>query len=327
LFIFIIPLEINSIKKVEMLFKLFLAGTVVLSIALFFAMFTGVSYPRGFGSFDYYYIALSFMMLLAVLYSGYVKNTIKYEPILALFAGALVVSQVRAVWMGLLLSIFFLFFMTVCSPIARNISMRLIKRAIVFAIVSGALVAIVSPTLFFAVKEEVLSTAFASSESTASENNARWRLYVWKDIINETLQKPLLGWGFGKYFVPPTIKELGWGGSWREPQDGDPDAKGFQDPHNSFLSIFHSTGLIGLILIVTLILKFVFTAANSLVNIRDDKIKVYTLGLLMCIVCILGTSFFMVVLEGPYLGTFLWICMGMIISLNRIYYKGIAAKK
>jgi hypothetical protein len=66
--------------------------------------------------------------------------------------------------------------------------------------------------------------------------------------------------------------------------------------------------------------KFLVTSANSMIKIHDEKIRAYILGLLMCIACILGTSFFMVVLEGPYMGIFIWVCMGMVIALNKIYF-------
>lgn len=65
----------------------------------------------------------------------------------------------------------------------------------------------INPTIL----NEIESAIFFNIKSDRYAQNIKWRLYVWKDIINETLKKPFLGWGFGKKFVPPTIVELGWG--------------------------------------------------------------------------------------------------------------------
>lgn len=103
------------------------------------------------------------------------------------------------------------------------------------------------------------------------------------------------------------------GGSWRE------EDKGWQDPHNSFLSIFHRTGFLGLIVFIWIIIKFIFRYLKYSHAVENEKIRMLIYASLTSIVYILGTSFFMVILEGPYLGIPLWFLMGMVVSLEAIY--------
>ena len=313
LFLFIIPLELNTIKKIETVLEMYLIATIVVLVG----PYVKINF-FGLARFNYFYIALSFLMLVSLIYSGAIKKKIIYEILIGLFAIELVLSQVRAIWMGILAAILFVTVLSNHFAIALKIFSNIFKRAIAFIVIFLSLFSVINNDVIIEIGQEVLSIVMASKEHDDSSNNAKWRLYVWKDIIEETAEKPVFGWGFGKKFVPKTIAKLGWGGSWRDPSAGNPEAKGIQDPHNSFLSILHRTGVVGLVVMVSLFIKFIVTMANGLLRIRDNKIKSYIFGLLLCIICILFTSSFMVVLEGPYMGILLWIGMGIIVSLNRI---------
>lgn len=148
--------------------------------------------------------------------------------------------------------------------------------------------------------------------------NTRWRLLCWSDIINESLQKPIFGWGLGKKFIPETIKKLGWGGSWMEEAKFSKDKTGFQDPHNSYLSIFHRTGFIGVFVFFWLMISFIIVSIShikgSLVEANSNAI----ISFLLIFIFVSAISVFMVVLEGPFLGIFFWIAMGFVESIIHI---------
>jgi len=316
IFYFLIPMIFNSMKRIEQLMRAFFICTLIVSLPSLF----GLHY-KAFAQFSYYYISLT--VLMSLFYITLVKdNTNKFlwGLIICLQLSVVITDRVRAAWLGMFASGIFVFYLLV----KNYLSLRLFKRIAGLTFFGGLLIflviALVKPNLVTHLFNEVLSTFLVSAnqedvESQTSIKNAQWRLYVWKDIIEETLQKPFLGWGFGKKFVPSTIKALGWGGSWMEAD------KGWQDPHNSFLSIFHRTGIVGLLAFLVIMKKFVSRTLKVVKQIQDKKIKTYIFALLVCIIFILGTSFFMVVLEGPFLGSFLWICMGLIVSLENIYRK------
>jgi hypothetical protein len=56
-------------------------------------------------------------------------------------------------------------------------------------------------------------------------------------------------------------------------------------------------------------------------TLKSKSLKAYLAALILCFVFLLGTSTFMVVLEGPQLGSFLWIIMGLIISIRMVDQK------
>jgi O-antigen ligase len=150
--------------------------------------------------------------------------------------------------------------------------------------------------------------------------NNRWRILCWKDIIEESLQKPALGWGFGRKFIPPSIAKLGWGGSWRSINYGG-NQMGFQDPHNSYLSVLHRTGLIGLGVFIFLMLYFVYKTIRFIMSSADNTNAFMVIASLLIFIFINILSLFMVVLEGPFLGIFCWLAMGFVEAIMNIEKK------
>jgi len=130
-------------------------------------------------------------------------------------------------------------------------------------------------------------------------------------MLREISKKPLFGWGFGKPFFSLTIEGLGWYSG---------EKMGWIDPHNSHLNIVYKTGIVGFSVFLLIIMRFFGRTMRLLRRIRrDDKIKLYIMGLLACCVYVLILALFVVVLEGPHLGAFLWIAMGLILALENIY--------
>jgi len=143
-----------------------------------------------------------------------------------------------------------------------------------------------------------------------SGNNAKWRIILWKDIIQKSMKKPILGYGFGMLYNNETLKNMGW--------EYGADV-GFLDPHNSYLSILYRTGIVGLLIFLLFIVSFFIKMIKFLRSCQDLAISAYMISVLSTIIFILVISFFMVVLEGPFLGIFLWVFIGLALSLTNIY--------
>jgi len=56
-------------------------------------------------------------------------------------------------------------------------------------------------------------------------------------------------------------------------------------------------------------------------NCLDERIKIIIAGLASCIIYILVLGLLEVVLEVPYMGSFLWIIMGFIMVIINYYNK------
>jgi uncharacterized protein (DUF983 family) len=77
-------------------------------------------------------------------------------------------------------------------------------------------------------------------------------------------------------------------------------------------------GMIGFGIFFFLILTFYLIAIRAYKSMNPGKFKAYLLALMSCHVCISIYAFFNVVLEGPYMGIFFWIIMGLTVALINI---------
>ena len=138
------------------------------------------------------------------------------------------------------------------------------------------------------------------------EPNSLHRMAMWSEVLDRTTEKPLWGEGFG----PPFSMFFG---------------SRFYDysenrllPHNSFVWILNRMGMIGFGIFFFLILTFYLIAIRAYKSMNPGKFKAYLLALMSCHVCISIYAFFNVVLEGPYMGIFFWIIMGLTVALINI---------
>ena len=314
IFYYLTPLLFNSWNSLKNFFNMLFVIYLILPII----MLLGFANEK-LGFFAYFYCTI--FIIFELFYMRFVTKQIRWLFWIAIIGqlAIFIFAKARAAWMGAFFAGVFVLYLVRVRMLSGKFLLKIVSNFFIIFYFLFIMILVFKPSLVEDIIIEA-STVFMislddSSKSELSIANARWRLYVWKDIINETLEKPLLGWGFGKKFIPPTIKELGWGGSWHDPE------KGFQDPHNSFLSIFHRTGFLGFGVFMLIILKFISRTLKVVKTITDERIKMLMLASLISIIYVLGVSFFMVVLEVPYLGISLWFLMGLILSLEIIYKK------
>ncbi len=314
IFYFLIPVLFRNLRRIELLFKAIFVACIVVPMAALLKMDFMINSYGGLGHYSYFYLSLA--VIFESVYFAHLKKTIyKVLLILIILSQLLVIliTQVRAAWIALFVSLLFLLCL---SPKMRR-SRRRIGRILLYAALGGLIllisVALVNPVLFSEIRTEITSSLFFYRVQTVSANNVWWRLFIWRDMLGELSRKPLFGWGFGKPFRSPTLEALGWEHGGRE---------GWIDPHNSHLNIAYKTGIIGFAIFLLIMVGFFRRTMSFLRHIRqNDKIELYVVALLTCVVYILTIALFLVVLEGPYMGSFLWICMGLIVALENIYRK------
>ena len=310
-FYFLVPIILDNLKKIRIYFSVVIICTSLLALSRLF----GIKI-QGLGSFYYYYVSLSLIFLL--FYPLFIK-----KPFLKFFSYLLflmhlvivILLQVRAAWMGILLGILFIVYMFFKMPVMRkDLKKLLISGMVGFLILTIILpvVLIFYPSSIEDIKNEFMSIYRFRDMTTVSAANARWRLMAWSGYVNRSLEKPLLGHGFGKAFIPKTLEEISW---------SPPKGEDWVDPHNSYLSILFRTGIIGLIIFLIIILRFFKLSIIFITECENEEIRIYVASLLTIIIFILGISFFDVVLERPFFGVFLWINMGLVISLIKIKNK------
>ena len=314
IFYFLIPILFKDLRRIELLFKVVFVACIIIPIAALLKTDFMINIYGGLGHYSYFYLSLA-VIFESVYLARLKKGIYKVLLILIIFLQllAILMSGTRAAWIALCVSLLFL----LCLSPRMGKSKRRMRTIFFYGVLGGIIllifVALVNPLLFNEIKTEVASTLFFYRMQTVSASNVWWRLFIWRDMLGELFRKPLFGWGFGKPFRSPTLEALGWEHGARE---------GWIDPHNSHLNIAYKTGIIGFAIFLLIMVGFFRRTMSFLRHIRqNDKIELYVVALLTCVVYILTIALFLVVLEGPYMGSFLWICMGLIVALENIYRK------
>ena len=311
IFSFLVPAIFINIKQ----FKIF---SIVSIFIIFFNSIIYITVSNSiFGGFAYYYQGLFLFIIINSLI--FLKNKLA-NTILILIAAIIIYEiidmKVRAAWIAFLIAILFnlvlliIFRKKLVIKKSFYLKISLIVILTILLIVSLAQVKTDLKTKSTGYSDEFKSIYDFNNIDSSSANNTTWRLIIWKDIIKKSMQKPILGYGFGMLYNNETLKDMGW-------QYG--EDVGFLDPHNSYLSILYRTGIAGLLIFLLFIISFFIKMIRFLRDCRDLAISVYMISILSAVIFILVISFFMVVLEGPFLGIFLWIFIGLALSLTNIY--------
>lgn len=311
-FYFLMPVLFNNLKRIELLFKLFFITTIAVPVAILLRIRPSLNIYGALGSFNYVYLSLA-VIVESFYFASLKKRVYKILLLLIIFLQLLVIltGKIRGGWIALAVSI--LFFLYLSSRMGK---LKAGMRKFFVLVVAGGIALVIltastKPVLFSEIKTEALSLVFFSGMQNKPANNVLWRLVVWRDMLKELSEKPLFGWGFGRPFLSRTAKSLGWTYGEKE---------GWIDPHNSHLNIAYKTGIIGYLVFLLIMVRFFKRIIRFLLHTREDnKSKLYIAALLTCSVYVLVLSFFEVVLEGPFMGSFLWISMGLIVALENIY--------
>lgn len=161
-------------------------------------------------------------------------------------------------------------------------------------------------SMVIGIQDEAMSIFHFTQGASASQNNVRWRLMAWHDLLHEWLQEPFFGVGFGKPFMSPSILRAGWGH----------DPSGI-DPHNSLLAILYRMGPFALMGFLWFIMVVGKQAMRLVAEEPEDSLQLLTVVVAASVVSVLGNSLFAVVLEGPYMGAFFWLGAGALVALGK----------
>ena len=149
-------------------------------------------------------------------------------------------------------------------------------------------------------------TRALSTLTPEQDPNSAHRITMWGQILDRTARQPMLGEGFGPAF------SAFFGGRFYDYSERR------LHPHNSFLWILNRMGIIGFGVFSFLILKFYSSGIKAYRRMNAGKSKAYLLALLSSHFCISIFAFFNVVLEGPSMGIFFWIIMGLTMALIKM---------
>ena len=157
---------------------------------------------------------------------------------------------------------------------------------------------------------------------SGSGTNSQWRLAIWHYMLKQTVHHPVLGVGFGR----PTA--FFWHGNVYDARAGNAaDQQDVTGPHNSFVNLLFRMGLLGFLALLALV---AFGAFRVLRALRSKQLVPLDRALLIAtaasFIAVVVTASFSVALEGPYMGIFFWIFLGLLLVYPRVL-PGAAARR
>jgi hypothetical protein len=324
---FLIFNEISSLLKIKIIFLLFFTTVNLIAIYLFFNRFyinllelIGFRYI-GIAGERYFYISL--LLIIEIVYLVYLRRSVFTVVLIASISILFFITiayGVRSNWVSIFIAIIFIWiFLGVIPGLKREL------RNFIFLILSFTGIAVVVGILIYFKIIEIPSDLYKSLKgeflslfniyiraNTTPTVNTGWRMITWNEMFNEIKSSPVFGFGLGKKFISTQTLILGWTTGLME---------GWVEAHNVFLSFLYRSGFLGLGAFLIIIFSFFIRIFKFLRRCLDEKIKIIIIALVCCIIYILISSLFGVVLEVPYFGVFMWVFMGMVMALITYYEK------
>ncbi len=214
----------------------------------------------------------------------------------------LLLTQTRASWLGLFVSLIFIFVMLLRSRGAIHHA-RKRKMAILTII----------PLIIFLLAFSFCNIGRKSRKKIASAFNLHTgstalRLTVWKDTLRMVKENPVLGVGLGNYNIHYPLyqskallsKEIR-----------------IDHTHNDYLQLAAETGIVGLFLF----LWFLFSIGKSCVHLlkkeKEENTYLIILGITGGLIAVLVNAFFAFPLQNPSVLLNFWLFIGLIGILSR----------
>ncbi len=244
-----------------------------------------------------------FIVIFCVSFYSLVKKR-KFLTILLLFVSftLIILFKVRTAWIATLLAILFL------TIVLKRQTIRIFLRVLPVALIGVLL--ILSTAKITTLQDLILEARglLDWNAITAPAANVRWRLIVWKQMLQYGFEFPFIGHGFG---VQPDFLIGQEVVKWSRGAIGLPT----HTPHNHILTIFFKMGFIGVFLFLYVNLRIFFYGFRYVKRCKSEFNKSFLIACLGSFVCWHTTAFFFDAIESPTTNIFLWIILGLILSV------------
>ena len=328
LFYFIVFYLFSEMKKINYFIITILVCSNLL-IIVFIARYIGLT-TKLFGNLAQhmlgggYYFPIAILLILEISLIDVVRNRfLKVLIFLDIFALIIlsIFEDVRGNWLAIAIAIIISF---IFSRKKKKFLINILIIVLVLVIIGTIGILFFSGFLENTMKfgntiNEIKSlktffTGDIGDTQSVEEANANWRTIAWKGYFGEILKRPIIGWGFGRKFLPSETFDMGWNTGL---------ADNYVPTHNYLLSFLYMSGVIGLLIFCFIIIKFFIVNIKFLKNTGLTNERYIVSAFLSCIVYILVLGLMEVVLEIPYQGVLLWVFF----AFNILIIKGFNGKK
>lgn len=137
--------------------------------------------------------------------------------------------------------------------------------------------------------------------------NMRWRLAFWRYMLHRSARHPVAGVGFG---MPA---DFVWRGVHYDARRDESDVNDVTPPHNSFVNLIFRTGLLGGIPFFVLLGIAITRLGRALrsASTPEERRRLVSLAAIGAFIVVVAG--FNGVLEGPFMGIFYWVVLGLLL--------------
>ncbi len=308
---YLITIEVfGQFEKIFVLFRMLCVSAVVLLIlGILFCL------PINLSSTYLQYtknININFLygLVLIFLFAFYTMMGSKRKWASLFFLAILfmvVYMQARTTWVSLTIAFFFLAIM-----MRRRLLQIMPRNILIFVIIFPILLGMG----YLVNKEKILSlgieitSIFRTDMDHRSAANVRWRLMLWEQAaLRGIKENPLIGAGYGADY------HFMINGRYIADIKGAGASSGIVPPHNGYVALFFKMGILGLGVFVLINAVFFFSCMRYYMRCDDEFRKKFLLAVMASQIHICVGAFFFEAIEIPQVGIFLWILMGLGVSV------------
>jgi O-antigen ligase len=176
--------------------------------------------------------------------------------------------------------------------VQRSTMISRIKLLLKVLCVAVLLIAVFMQTKAGAKLADKAASQFLSGVLNPTEDpTAEFRFLAWAEAFNRFVQHPILGEGYG---IPFTFGDV----------DTDPR------PHNTYLTFLYKTGLVGFLVLVTVLVVFFLKSLNTVRRCRETRGSVFLYMIALALLAISASGLFTLLFESPFDSAPYWILVG-----------------
>jgi O-antigen ligase len=313
LFLFITLNLLSKPIKIKSLMPFFILGIIIILWTGLTAFFIYTPSSYAFNQFvkegKMFNLALywGLIFIFGLSFFTFFKRKLKLVTGILIYLSLLfiIMTEVRAGWLGLIVSMIFLVIL-LKKEIKILFLILMLMVGSLFVIDHFQLV--INKNKMNELAEQVKSITQRALPSMPSAN-IKWRLNIWKQTGEVIREHPIFGWGFG---IQINYEVWGKELSWLKAMGAN---TGILPAHNHVLAVTYKMGLVGLALFLFINFRVFFYGLGYIKKCKSGFNRRFLIASLAGLVYWHGMAFFFDVMESPPTGIFLWVLLGSILGV------------
>jgi len=299
---FIVIYLIRDISDFRPIIWIWLISSIIISLLGFSRLYTGIGtmiitedIQRYVAGSSGLFLSFSVVVCILLLIVNRYRKTIIFFMI-NVFLFSIVITFNRAAWLALFTGVLTLFIF-----LSKKQKVRFFNFTVFFLIAAIIFTSILLVTPLREPISSGLENRIEDFFSRDVKTTTNYRLDMWKEAIEEIKKHPFIGHGYGAELTWYYLEE---------------STEFTEAIHNSYLELVLRTGIIGLFSLLMVFSVFIIKMVKSIRTLEENSTqRAYLIGILSSFMSLLIFATFGPAFQAQYTFIFIWILMGLGISI------------